>query len=59
LSDGPICFAEVWGEENVEDAAGQAFDRVGDWEDGNALGLVDLLVIRRQEMSLDRGNLRI
>lgn len=40
LSDGPVGFAEVWGEEDIKQIAGKAFDGVCDGEDGNALGLI-------------------
>jgi hypothetical protein len=39
LSDGSVCFAEVWGKEDIEEGAGQAFNGIGDGKDGNTLGL--------------------
>jgi hypothetical protein len=39
LSDGSVCFTEVWGKEDIEEGAGQAFNGIGDGKDGNTLGL--------------------
>lgn len=39
LADGAVGLAEVWGEEDIEQRASEAFDGVGNWEDGDALGL--------------------
>jgi hypothetical protein len=44
LSDRSIGFAEVWGEEDIEEGASQAFDGVCNGKDSNALGLRRLLV---------------
>jgi hypothetical protein len=40
LSDRSVGLAEVWGEEDIEEGAGEAFDGIGDRENGNTLGLV-------------------
>jgi hypothetical protein len=39
LSDRSVGFAEIWGEENIEEGAGKPFDGIGDREDSNTLGL--------------------
>jgi hypothetical protein len=41
LSDGSVGFAEVWGEENVEEGTSKTFDGIGDRKDSNTLGLYD------------------
>jgi len=39
LTHRSICFAEVWGEEDVEDASGETFDSIGDRETRNTFSL--------------------
>jgi hypothetical protein len=39
LANGAVGFAEVRGEEDVEDVSGEALDGVGNGQDGDALGL--------------------
>jgi hypothetical protein len=41
LANRSVGFAEVWGEENVEQRTGDTLDGIGDGEDCNALGLRD------------------
>lgn len=42
LAHWSICFTEVWGEEDFEEVAGNAFDSIRNREDGDALGILDV-----------------
>ena len=44
MSDWAVSFAEVWGKENIEKRAGQAFNSIRNRQYSNALGLDCLLV---------------
>jgi len=44
LTDRPVCLAEVWGKEDVEERPGDALDGVGDGKNCNTLGLHVMLV---------------
>jgi hypothetical protein len=44
LSDRSVRFAEVWGEEDIEERAGETFNGIGDGENSNSLGLGGALV---------------
>ena len=39
LAHWPVSLAEVWGEEDVEERASEALDRIRDRENSDALGL--------------------